>query len=124
MNRLCKQYISNVKTFFPIIRKNEKKYLNRLSAALEEYCEEKEIVTMDDIYAGFGTPNDIANSYYSSADIQKIIKNIRVSKYVKLGIISVMITSLIALSIYSIDTYRTSKIFEEEKIQYREITIE
>ena len=124
MNKLCKQYISDVKTFFPLIRKDEKKYLNKLSVALEEYCEEKEIVTIDDIYIGFGTPNDIANSYYSNTDIQRTMKNIRISKYVRFGIIVFLLTSFIAISIYGVNTYKTNKVFEEEKIQYREITIE
>lgn len=124
MNKLCKQYISDVKTFFPIIRKGEKKYLDGLSVALEEYCEERETIIIDDIYTGFGTPNDVANAYYASTDIQKTMKNIRISKYVRFGITVFLLILLIAVSIYGVDTYRTTKIFEEEKIQYRDITIE
>ena len=40
MNRLCKQYISQVKLLLPTIGKSEKNYLTTLTSNLEDFCED------------------------------------------------------------------------------------
>ena len=32
--KLCKEYISQIKCFFPVIRQNEKKYINYISTSV------------------------------------------------------------------------------------------
>ena len=36
--KLCKEYISQIKCFFPVIRQNEKKYINYISTSVNDYC--------------------------------------------------------------------------------------
>lgn len=47
MRSLCQQYISDVKSFFPVMGKEEKKYLANLMNTVEEYCIEENITTID-----------------------------------------------------------------------------
>ena len=63
MNRLCKQYISQVKLLLPTIGKSEKNYLVTLTSNLEDFCEDTSPQTMDDLYKAFGSPVDTVNSY-------------------------------------------------------------
>ena len=49
MNKICKQYISEVKSFFPIMGKSEKRYVTKLKANIESYCEDEEITTKEEL---------------------------------------------------------------------------
>ena len=49
MNRLCKQYISQVKLLLPTIGKSERNYLATLTSNLEDFCEDTSPQTMDDL---------------------------------------------------------------------------
>ena len=54
MNKICKQYISEVKSFFPIMGKSEKRYVTKLKANIESYCEDEEITTKEELYEKYG----------------------------------------------------------------------
>ncbi len=120
MNTLCKQYIQNVKALFPTIRKSEREYLKRLEKNLAEYCEENEASTLQELYKNFGAPADVVNSYYSTADIDYLCKQIRISKMVKSALIVLIISALVATATYCTVLYgkyldfKQSVIFSEE----------
>lgn len=59
MNTICRQYIKNAQSFFPIIGKEERKYLKNLELTINEYCEEKSISSLNSIYEDFGMPFEI-----------------------------------------------------------------
>ena len=118
MKNLCQKYISDVKSFFPVMGKEEKKYLANLKNTVEEYCNEENITTIDKLYEGFGYPHDVVCSYYSKTDIQEIIKQISHTKYIKRGISAFVGVLLVALIVFSINVYYTYYIFAEEQISY------
>jgi len=122
MNRLCHQYISDVKSLFPIMQKNEKQYIKKLSNAIEEYCEETSVTSLDEIYDNFGSPKDILTQYLSIMDTTYLAKKIKTSKWIKRGVFTLIIALLIMASTYCIIRYKTFKVFESEKI-YSEETI-
>lgn len=121
MNKLCKHYISDVKSLFPIMGKNERQYIKKLSDTIEEYCEETSITSIDTIYDSFGSPQDILAGYFSITDTSFLAKKIKISKWIKRGIIGLILISLIAVSTYCIKSYRIQKVFEEEKMFEKEI---
>lgn len=86
------------KTLFPICRKNEKKFLYNLQSAIEDYCEENEILSMEALYKEFGAPNEIVVSYYSNIDRAFMINRIRFSALIS-RLISVILFAAITLSI-------------------------
>ena len=88
MNRLCKQYISQVKLLLPTIGKSEKNCLTTLTSNLEDFCEDTSPQTMDDLYKEFGSPVDTVNSYISTLPTETLIKRIRTSKYIRCLIVA------------------------------------
>lgn len=123
MNKVCKDYLSDAKKFFPIIRKNEKKYLQKVAENIDEFCDEKNITDKDELFKEYGPPYEIANNYYSAIDTQEIIKKIKFTKYIKILIISLVIICFIALSVFC--TYwklTNDMILREEVVMSKEIT--
>ena len=123
MKNLCQKYISDVKSFFPVMGKEEKKYLANLKNTVEEYCNEENITTIDKLYEGFGYPNDVVCSYYSKTDIQEIIKQINHTKYIKRGISAFVGVLLVALIVFSINVYYTYRKFAEQEVIFEDTII-
>lgn len=116
MNRLCKQYISQVKLLLPTIGKSEKNYLTTLTSNLEDFCEDTSPQTMDDLYKEFGSPVDTVNSYISTLPTETLIKRIRTSKYIRCLIVALIImfaciTSILLLLIIKVFKFLNKKPF-------------
>lgn len=124
MNKLCKQYLSNIKPFFPIMGKPEKKYLTKLSELIEDYCMEENVTTIEEIYDGFGHPSEVINTYLTSVDTPRLIKRIRFTNWIKRGIITLVVIALIEVSIYGITYYKAYEIFKQEQIFFEETKID
>ena len=102
--KLCKEYISQIKCFFPVIRQNEKKYINYISTSVNDYC----IV---------GSPQETINSYMSENpdNIVPYFKKINVKKWI-IRILTFLLIAFLIVSLASIWYYhRASQIFEYEK---------
>lgn len=123
MTKLCQQYLSDVKAFFPIMGKPERAYLTKLTATVEDYCIEEKITTVEQIYDGFGHPSEVASTYLTSVDTSYLIKRIQLTKWIKRGMVALLLIALIGVSIYGITTYKAHKIFEQEQIYFDETKI-
>lgn len=123
MKTLCQEYISNVKSFFPIISKEERIFLANLTDTVNNFCEEEDINTITDLYNKFGLPNEVVNSYYSDIDISYILKKMRTSKYIKYSIGVFLTIYLIFAIIFGINTYSEYKDFMDSRIYYKETII-
>ncbi len=123
MTKLCQQYLSDVKAFFPIMGKSERTYLTKLAKTIEDYCIEEKVTTVEQIYDGFGHPGDFASTYLTSVDTSYLIKRIRLTKWIKRSMVALLIIALIGVSIYGITTYKAYKIFEQEQIYFDETEI-
>ena len=85
--------------------------------------EEKEVFSIDDLYQDFGRPSEISNTYFSNIDINDFVKRIQLSKWLKRGIAIFLLIALIAVTVYSIDSYCAYKVFERESIYFEETEI-
>ena len=47
--------------------KSEKRYVTKLKANIESYCEDEEITTKEELYEKYGLPNNVVNDYFSAA---------------------------------------------------------
>lgn len=117
------RYLKEVKSFFPIMGKPERRYLKKLSGQINDYCLEKEVFSIDDLYQDFGRPSEISNTYFSNIDINDFVKRIQLSKWLKRGIAIFLLIALIAVTVYSIDSYCAYKVFERESIYFEETEI-
>lgn len=69
MDYICQQYIKQIRLLLPTLTKNEKNYLKHLYLDLKEYCEEKEISSLEELYQSYGNPAEFVQAYLS--DINK-----------------------------------------------------
>ena len=123
MTKLCQQYLSDVKSLFPIMGKPEKKYLSKLREPLEDYCREEQASTMEEIYDNFGQPDEVVNNYLRSADTAYLIKRIRLSKWVKRGIIVLLLIALIGVSIAGIYMHKSYITIKQEQMFFESTVI-
>ena len=123
MNRLCKQYISQVKLLLPTIGKSEKNYLTTLTSNLEDFCEDTSPQTMDDLYKEFGSPVDTVNSYISTLPTETLIKRIRTSKYIRCLIVALIIMFACITSIFAITYYQSFQVFKPEAVYFTDTDI-
>ena len=123
MNRLCKQYISQVKLLLPTIGKSEKNYLTTLTSNLEDFCEDTSPQTMDDLYKEFGSPVDTVNSYISTLPTETLIKRIRTSKYIRCLIVALIIMFACITSIFAITYYQSFQVFKQEAVYFTDTAI-
>lgn len=115
MTKLCRQYLSDVKTLFPIMGKPEKQYLAKLAISVDDYCLEEQATTVEELYKGFGKPTEVVNNYFMTIEPPQIIGRIRLSQWIKRAIATFLLVALIGVSIYAISTYKAYKIFVEEQ---------
>ncbi len=127
MNRICKQYIEDVKSLFPLIGKDERKYINKLKTEIEDFFDDSRLNAKEDLYKSYALPTDVVNNYYSTISTEDLIKKIRISKYIKRFLIVLTAVVLIIISILStmfvLDHQITSRqevIITEEIIEWKE----
>lgn len=124
MRKLCKQYISNTKKLFPLIGKPERRYLANLATTIHDYCEEENVTSLNDLYEKFGNPQDVINAYYSTKDINYMLKRISISHLIKRSIIVLLITALIVTGLYCYLLYDAHQVFKQDAIFSEESIIE
>ena len=124
MNNVSKQYLSDIKTLFPIMGKEEKRYLKKLKTIVEDFCAEAEPDCQDILYKEFGTPDEILASYIKSADIPYIIKKIRQTKILKFSISVTLCIIIIVLAIHFSCLYKEYKAFQQSIPFFEETIIE
>lgn len=124
MSKIYKKYISNVSTFFPIKGKAERKYLRDLKVNVYDYCMEQDVVSMDTLYEEFGTPFEVANSFFSNADTNYIIKRIRISKFIKSFLVGILLIALVTAITFCTYLKTVERVIEEQKGVLFETVIE
>ncbi len=124
MNNLTKQYLKNIKAFFPIVGKQEKNYLKKLEIHIEDYCEDNVISSLEDLYKNFGNPAEIVNTYYSTIDTEHILKQIKKSHIIKTCLIVLITSCLILVTFHCAISYRTQQIFEKQQLFSEDYIIE
>lgn len=121
MEKLCRQYMNHVKATFPIIGKNELKYLDQVEADLINYYSENAPDSVESIYKDFGTPTDILYNYYDSTDVDPLIKRIYRIRLKKHIAICLVILLAVISGTFLIESYLAYQALEHERnhIEYR-----
>lgn len=123
-NNICKEYLTAVKSFFPTIGKEEKKYLNNLCLILEDYHEEQPDSTMDDLCQEFGTPIELVANFYYNANPSRLIERINLFANTKKILYAILITIAFIALTYCFYAYKSYKVFEQNRIFSEETIIE
>ncbi len=115
MNKICKQYIKEVKTLFPIKQKPEKEYLKKLLADIEDYCEDANVTAKQDLYDNYGKPAEIVSNYISALDTDVLMKRLRVSRSVRACAIVLIVAIILSTGAYCLNQYLMKKVWEENQ---------
>lgn len=124
MKKLRKQYVHKIKSLFPIIGRPERKYIKTMEINIDDYLSDSPNCTLEGLYQEFGPPEDVLNSYYSMMDTDHIIKRIRIAKYLKALVITLIATLVILASWRFYVSYKSFLIFQEEQMVDVETVIE
>ena len=101
MNKVCKEYISDAKKFFPVMGRKERDYLRKVSGDIEDFIETEKITTKAELVEKYHQPYEVANNYYATFfDTELIIKRIKISKHIKIFISVLIAVLLLGLSFY------------------------
>ena len=104
MNKLHKKYISQIKSAFPAIGKEEKKYLKTLSDDIKIYCEDNNPSSIEELYDNCGLPLDTVQDYYNQFEPDELITKLNLSVITKrfsLCVVTLLLICTIATFISS-----------------------
>lgn len=113
MNKICKSYIADVKAFFPIKGKPERKYLKHTISDIEGYCEEVDVNSKEDLCINYGDPKIFFDNYMKGMESKDIAKRIKISTAVRRGIAIFLIMAAVAAGIFGFYMHRINKTVEE-----------
>ena len=94
MKDITQKYLKSVKKLFPIYGKKERQYIKNLQTPLQEYAEEKEDLSYEELTEEFGTPSHVISEYFSEVDDEYLFRQLRVRGYVKKFLIFVLVAFL------------------------------
>ena len=124
MNKICKKYLSDIKTLFPLMGKEEKNFLKQFQRGVEDFCSETNPDSPKILYKEFGTPDEVLTTYIKDADTPYIIKKIRQTHLFKICISFALCLIITMLIIYCSLIYKEYKAFEADIPFFEETVIE
>lgn len=96
MNNDTKKYLADIKQLLYAKTPSRKILLKNLAQSIDSYTLEHPHFTYDDLVQNFGTPTDIAESYYESLNSKEIYKKTFSKKAIVIGI-SILLLGIILL---------------------------
>lgn len=105
LNREIKGYIISVKSYLICDWRTRQKFLKDLKNDINDFVDEKEDVTMDDICDRFGEPEKISRSFLEGADLKKIKRRMNFGKTIIVGVVAALLIWLGALLFVVIHPY-------------------
>lgn len=124
MNKLCKEYINEIKAMFPVKGKEEIKYIKELSKDIEDYCEESNATTKEELYENYGNPVEVVAEYFSATGVPYVIKKLIISKYIKALIAVIIAVVLVLTTIYGIIRWEEHQTLMRQEVVIVEEVIE
>lgn len=121
---ITQKYLKSVKKLFPIYGKKERQYIKNLQTPLQEYAEEKEDVSYENLTEEFGTPSHVISEYFSEVDDEYLFRQLRVRGYVKKFLIFVVIALFMLIGYRYYLAYQNYENAMEEHMIYEETYIE
>ncbi len=101
---------------FPMKRKQERTYLRNLASDVNEYCNDAQITSIQDLYKHCGTPFEVVNNYFSVLNPESIVKKLRLSKAIKGAIAALVIIAFITAGVFCAVHLEAFVVFEQSKI--------
>ncbi len=100
-----KAYLDDIKKCLTCSSSLRTTFIRDLSSRVDMYIEENNIESIDDIIKYFGTPNEIAENFYSVNDINKLKRKAKIHTLIitALLILTVLLVVFVVYAIIFID---------------------
>ena len=116
MNKICKEYMGEIRTLFPIKKKDEKAYLKKLATDVEDYCEEAKVESKQELYDNYGMPYEVVSNYLSTVDTDYIVKQLRISKFLRRAIVALLVLAVAATTARVIYLQHAHDVIEHNRL--------
>lgn len=95
IDKLTNNYIKEIKQNLLCPVRQKKQVLKDIVNSIKDYAENNNITDINDLYAHFGTPEEVAKSYMSQADINDIKRKIKVRRVLIIIIVAALTVVLL-----------------------------
>ena len=109
--KICKKYLNQVKSFFPVITKNEKKFLS--GYPIFEDCPEYQLITLEYLYEEFGKPEEIFSAYLSTVHTEELVHQIKKTKHFKIATVLILLITAATLIGACINIHNNYNAYQE-----------
>ena len=124
MKRHAKKYISDIRKVFPRYGKQEKRYIQYLTSAVQEYDQQHPESTVEDLKKEFGTPVQVVADYWNELDYSELVKKMRLYERIRHILYSGIIIALAVWLLCCAFQYASYREALKHNVAYTEIYIE
>jgi uncharacterized membrane protein len=93
-----KHYFKQIKSLFPIYGKKEKEFLNDFMSEAGEYLASNPTSDYAQLVSSLGEPKDVVSQYLANADSEYLAKQIKTTKFVRIGVVAIIIAAVVAVA--------------------------
>lgn len=107
---VTRKYIRRCKSCFPVYGREERRFLKRLRQQIEDYVQNNEGLSYEQLEEAFGSPIDVVNEYFESVEEESLLtKRITFSKYVRKTIVAILVIIMIFFACEQFIYYKAYK---------------
>lgn len=100
-----KKYIKSIKSLLLCDIQTKRRFIKDFKDDLSGYIEDNNIADIKNVYAHFGTPEQVAKGFLETADIKSIKKKMNIGKIIAAGIALALIIWATGVTIAVIDAH-------------------
>lgn len=119
-----KQYFRQIRLLMPVFGREEKQFLRDLRESVADFMEADPGCSLEQIAERFGEPKEIAADYLSNALTVDLCKKISIRKYIRRGIVLVMVLAMLTFGFYNGLLYKLYLHEKSQVITHEETIIE
>lgn len=102
MNGYIREYLKQVKLFFPIVGKPERLYLKRLAGSIEDYFQEHDPKSVGEVVQVFDRPQEAVRKYLSSTEVECVVKRVRNRRLAQTAVCTIICVVLMATMTFGV----------------------
>lgn len=124
MKKVCKEYIKEIKSMFPFKSRSERQYIKNLYYDIEEFCENEDVSSKQQLYEQYGNPIDVVAGYFSANGIDYVINKTRLNRFIRVLIAIIAALAIIVASTYICYLYNLHQMDLRQEIVISETIID
>ena len=91
------RYMCKVRHLLPTTYKAERRFITNLRQDIEEMAQARSSISYEALVTEFGDPHELVNNYISEKEIETIRKELHISHYLKLLVITDILAILLVI---------------------------